>query len=183
MRRQLMLIVFLLLGGGAQAFGWELPLNQWIESGNGFWSCTRKCYHLGEDLRADTDDMVYAIGEGTVVDVSRRTRFGTVILIEHETGDGHIVSLYGHLGRDDDSARIDDVFVAVGDTVNAGQEIGRIGDRDENGDWPPHLHFGINRGAYRGDGSLCYGWEYAGYTADAYAENDDCFCETLSEWL
>jgi murein DD-endopeptidase MepM/ murein hydrolase activator NlpD len=67
--------------------------------------------------------------------------WGNVVMIEHRlaTG-GYITSIYGHL----DSNR----RVSIGDIVQAGQCIGKIGRKSPaiNGGYNPHLHFGIREG-------------------------------------
>ena len=60
--------------------------------------------------------------------------FGQCIVIRHEV-DGHRVdTVYGHMYPDG-------VFVSQGDTVRAGQEIGKIGNNGQS--TGPHLHFEI----------------------------------------
>ncbi|MBU1178703.1 M23 family metallopeptidase, partial [Patescibacteria group bacterium] len=99
-------------------------------------------YHLGEDAAAPAGTAVYAAGNGYIKHIGEHTRFGTVILIEHDIGGGEkVVSLYGHL-------RIRDVAVKEDQFVSKGQVIGYLGTVDENGGWGEHVHFGIRKGAY-----------------------------------
>lgn len=116
-------------------------------------------YHVGEDICHSAGIPVYAIANGTVV-YSARTpdsyRWGNLIMIEHTNDDGNkVVSLYGHLN--------DDRRVAAGQTVSKGQPIGVVGQRgNSNGNWDPHLHFGIHPGAY-GAATGTYAWWVHGY--------------------
>lgn len=76
--------------------------------------------------------------------------YGPCLILEHDTGDGVFHTLYGHLSR----ASLDGL--TAGHTFNPGDRIARLGDPQENGGWPPHLHFqillevGANRGDYPG---------------------------------
>jgi hypothetical protein len=50
--------------------------------------------------------------------------------------------------------------------VYAGDVIGVLGDTWENGNWPPHLHFGIHKGAYSSV------WIYYGHVPNASSANN-----------
>ncbi|RYF49042.1 MAG: peptidase M23, partial [Cytophagaceae bacterium] len=58
--------------------------------------------------------------------------------------------LYGHLSRKDLQG------LAVGQQVTVNQQVGQFGNVEENGHWPPHLHFQLmldmegNMGDYPG---------------------------------
>lgn len=113
-------------------------------------------FHAGIDagFELPPGSPVYAIASGVVKEAQTRSLFGEVILIEHELTNGRkVVSLYGHLwpGR---------AQVKVGDTVKAGQQIGELGTKKNNGGWVPHIHFGIHREAYTGE------WVYWGHLSD-----------------
>lgn len=66
------------------------------------------CYHAGVDLQADGDwtangvnsigQPVYPIADGVIVELHRTGRYpGSAILIEHETKQGKLYSMYGHI--------------------------------------------------------------------------------------
>jgi len=56
--------------------------------------------------------------------------------LRHEAGDGTpFHTLYGHLSEDTLPG------LAVGQRVEAGEVLARVGAPPANGDWPPHLHF------------------------------------------
>ncbi len=121
-------------------------------------------WHLAEDVWVPAGREVRAIADGVVrysafsptwTDDEGRTHWnlGNVIVIEHAivpaeaatsqaTADSTLCSFYVHLAADR--------RVVVGERVECGQVIGRIGaDRsEENGRYPTHLHFGIHRGPY-----------------------------------
>lgn len=92
--------------------------------------------HNGLDFGAPAGTPIYAAAAGRVVAVcltntSPCTGYGTLVSIDHGGG---VVTRYAHAYRDD-------VLVRVGDTVQAGQQITRVG---SNGDSTgPHLHWEV----------------------------------------
>lgn len=67
--------------------------------------------------------------------------WGNLIVVEHRNDqDEYATTIYGHL----DTKRL----VQPGDIVTAGQQIGTIGRRhvQVNGNYDPHLHFGVRKG-------------------------------------
>ena len=101
--------------------------------------------HLGEDwVSAAGPGAIYrapvhAVGNG-VVSLARdfKRAWGNVIVIRHAFYEGgqlkYADSLYAHL---------DKIFVAEGQPVTRGQEIGLVG--NAHGLYHPHLHFEIHR--------------------------------------
>lgn len=101
--------------------------------------------HLGEDwVSAAGPGAIYrapvhAVGNG-VVSLARdfKRSWGNVIVIRHAFYEGgqlkYADSLYAHL---------DKIFVAEGQPVSRGQEIGLVG--NAHGLYHPHLHFEIHR--------------------------------------
>lgn len=176
-----------------KATAWTLPIDN-PRLTNGFWECRVKCYHLGDDYvpqnnLADhndaSDTVVRSIGAGRVVEVNINTsrgNYGGRVLVQHETATGPIVAIYGHLGSDTDDPLTDDISVAVGDDVVEGEELGRLGTRDENGGFIPHLHLGIHKGSYAGNSLLCNRWIYAGYADGTYESDNHCFCDVYNGW-
>ncbi len=85
-------------------------------------------FHEGIDIqpvRRDANDEplddVFSIADGKVVHVSAtasRSSYGIYVVIEHDWGEGPIYSLYAHLKTP---------HTQVGQTVKAGQRIGRLG--------------------------------------------------------
>jgi murein DD-endopeptidase MepM/ murein hydrolase activator NlpD len=149
------------------ATNFRFPVDgDWAVNCNSFWSCCHSCYHLGEDVGRDAGTSVFAPAYGIVRHTRQRTKFGNVIIIEHDTGQEILTTVMGHLRAD--------VQVTVGNTVTNGQLLGFLGDSDQNGGWNPHIHFGIHKGAYSGDNAIdCgSGWVYAGYSANTCVEAD-----------
>ena len=93
--------------------------------------------HLGIDFWADAGTPVFAPLDGVVHSFRDNANFGDygpTIILEHDTPDGLLYSLYGHLTRSSLTGLYD------GKPVRAGEKIAQIGPYPENGDWPPHLH-------------------------------------------
>jgi len=108
--------------------------------------------HLGEDVLADPDTPVLAIGDGQVVYAalhpgsSHRGNWGNIIILGHaHAADAQsFFSVYGHLGE---------CFVKPDERVSRGATLGPVGKgrTPGNGYWPePHLHFAIYRGPWEG---------------------------------
>jgi 4-aminobutyrate aminotransferase-like enzyme/Ser/Thr protein kinase RdoA (MazF antagonist) len=97
--------------------------------------------HLGLDLFAPAGTPVHAPLRGVVhakADNAVTQDYGPVIILEHRTGDGFtFYTLYGHLSRESLGA------LTPGQRVEAGARLGTLGTKDENGQWPPHLHLQI----------------------------------------
>ncbi len=98
----------------------------------------RRSVHLGVDLFVPPGTPVHAPLAGVVraaADNAEPLDYGPVVVLEHRTPRGApFFTLLGHLSRE--GLRL----VTVGETVDAGQVVGRVGGRHENGGWPPHVH-------------------------------------------
>jgi murein DD-endopeptidase MepM/ murein hydrolase activator NlpD len=87
-----------------------------------------RSWHKGHDLAAKTGTPVYAPADG-VVRLARDTFMsGNLIMLDHGGG---ITTVYAHLSAMD---------VKVGDTVKAGELIGKVGTTGRSSG--PHLHWG-----------------------------------------
>jgi 4-aminobutyrate aminotransferase-like enzyme/Ser/Thr protein kinase RdoA (MazF antagonist) len=102
----------------------------------------RRTIHLGIDLFAPPGTPVCAPLEGVVHAVAHNDQpldYGPTLILEHAAGaeDPPFYTLYGHL----DPAVLDER--TPGEEVRAGQVVAALGGIDDNGGWPPHLHFQI----------------------------------------
>ncbi len=89
--------------------------------------------HLGVDYRGAMGDPIYAANRGVVALVDTFFLAGNVVYINH--GDG-LVTGYFHMSQPE---------VAIGDTVEKGQEIGKVGATGRV--TGPHLHWSARFGA------------------------------------
>ena len=101
----------------------------------------RRTVHLGIDLFAAPGTAVYAPIEGVVHAVANNTGaldYGPLVILQHKTNDGQeFFTLYGHLAKSSLSQ------LRAGQRVARGERLARVGAVQENGGWPPHLHFQI----------------------------------------
>lgn len=96
--------------------------------------------HIGLDVFAKAGTEIIAPLDGTVFAVHNNTgerNYGPTIILEHQVEDFSFYTLYGHLSN---SSLIE---IKKGQLIKKGEHIGDIGDINENGHWPPHLHFQV----------------------------------------
>jgi murein DD-endopeptidase MepM/ murein hydrolase activator NlpD len=94
--------------------------------------------HLGIDIWAKAGTAVYSPLPGMVHSFNDNNNFGDygpTIILEHDLEGLKLYSLYGHLSR----KSLDSLF--IGKPVGKDEQIGHLGAEEENGYWPPHLHF------------------------------------------
>ena len=96
--------------------------------------------HLGMDFWTKAGTPVFAPLDGEVhsFQVNHGSgNYGPTIILYHPAE--NIYSLYGHLSMGDLSQ------LEIGLPISAGQKLCHLGNSDENGGWPPHLHFQLIR--------------------------------------
>ena len=98
--------------------------------------------HLGQDLFLPAGSPVLVPLDGEVHsfrDNKAVLDYGPTLILRHQlkakSSELEIYTLYGHLSRESLSQW------SEGKRVSAGDRIGELGGADENGGWPPHLHF------------------------------------------
>jgi murein DD-endopeptidase MepM/ murein hydrolase activator NlpD len=94
--------------------------------------------HLGVDIWCDAGTRVYAPLDGIVhsyQDNNNIGDYGPTIILQHDLDGLTLYSLYGHLSRTSLEC------LSPGKPVFKNQQIATFGTSDENGHWPPHLHF------------------------------------------
>jgi len=96
--------------------------------------------HLGIDIWGEADTPVYAPMQGIVHSFNFNNAFGdygATIILQHAIEGFYFHTLYGHLSLKSIQN------LKQGETVEKGQWIASLGEAEENGHWPPHLHFQI----------------------------------------
>jgi hypothetical protein len=99
-------------------------------------------FHYGSDIAQPggaEGKPIFAARDGKVIAAGPASGFGQWIVLEHEEGGERVDTVYGHMWQDG-------VFVRQGDTVRAGQEIGKIGNNGQSSG--AHLHFEIWKGGH-----------------------------------
>ena len=83
---------------------------------------------------------IFAPISGTVHSFQDNNKFldyGPTIILEHQVQNITFFTLYGHLSR------TSLIPLHEGQQISAGEQIASIGEENENGSWPTHLHFQI----------------------------------------
>jgi murein DD-endopeptidase MepM/ murein hydrolase activator NlpD len=94
--------------------------------------------HLGIDIWGMAGTPVFAPLDGTIHSFSFNDHYGdygATIIVNHEIDSYRFHSLYGHLSLKDLEGLVE------GKKIKAGDELAHFGEPNENGQWPPHLHF------------------------------------------
>lgn len=98
--------------------------------------------HLGVDVWAPAGTALYAPWDGELI-VSHlnagEADYGPTLIIRHRVEDRVIHALYGHLSVSSLTMH------AIGAEIQKGAPIAHLGAENENGGWPPHLHFQLIR--------------------------------------
>jgi murein DD-endopeptidase MepM/ murein hydrolase activator NlpD len=97
--------------------------------------------HIGIDIAAPVGTPVHASYDGRIFMTDVRTApgdYGGTVLLEHDLGGTKLWALYGHLSHASATHR------SVGSRVKAGDIVGWLGEKSENGGWNPHLHFQLS---------------------------------------
>jgi len=96
--------------------------------------------HLGVDIWAVTGTCVFAPIGGMVHSFANNSAngdYGGTIILLHQLEGIAFYTLYGHLSL----ASI--APIKEGDYIIRGGIVGYLGTEQENGNWPPHLHFQV----------------------------------------
>ncbi|NDK91301.1 M23 family metallopeptidase [Gordonia desulfuricans] len=102
------------------------PTNGTVTSGYGSrWGT----HHYGVDIAAKIGTPVYAVTDGVVLESGPASGFGQWIRVSQDDG---TTGVFGH---------VDQSFVHAGQHVQAGQQIGTVGNRGES--TGPHLHYEV----------------------------------------
>lgn len=96
--------------------------------------------HLGTDIWGPADTAVYAPLGGVVHSTGYNDNFGdygATLILQHQLDGIAFHTLYGHLRLSDLAGKLPGHF------ISRGEPIGGFGKPEENGNWPPHLHFQV----------------------------------------
>jgi len=94
--------------------------------------------HLGIDIWGPAETPIYNFYEATVHSFKFNDNFGdygATIILQYQLADLVVYGLYGHLSLASLSG------LAKGQIIPAGKQFATFGVKEENGYWPPHLHF------------------------------------------
>jgi murein DD-endopeptidase MepM/ murein hydrolase activator NlpD len=94
--------------------------------------------HLGVDIWIDAHTKVLAPFDATVHSFKNNDNhgdYGGTIILAHTLNGLTFFTLYGHLSLESLNKK------TVGMPIKAGEAFATLGTPNENGGWPPHLHF------------------------------------------
>lgn len=94
--------------------------------------------HLGVDIWGPAETPIYNFYEAKVHSFKFNDNFGdygATIILQYHLDDLTVYGLYGHLSL----ASLAEL--AKGQIIPAGKQFATFGVKEENGYWPPHLHF------------------------------------------
>ena len=98
--------------------------------------------HLGLDIWDEIGTKIYSPWPGEIMSIYNNdglADYGPTLIIKYKIHRKVFHALYGHLSTSSLS------LYHEGDKVEAGSLVGYMGNEDENGGWPPHLHFQLIR--------------------------------------
>lgn len=101
-----------------------------------------RCVHMGIDIGAPPGVAVHAFDDGTIVAAGVNPAdgdYGPTLVAEHVLAGRPIWVLLGHL------ARRSLAHSPAGRSFCRGDVLGWVGERAENGGWPPHIHVQLSR--------------------------------------
>jgi len=95
--------------------------------------------HLGIDFWLPSSTPVNNLFDGVIDSITidnKKKGYGGLIIVKHKINDFNFYTLFGHLSYKS-------FIYKKGDQIKKGELIGYIGNRNENGNWVPHLHFQV----------------------------------------
>lgn len=101
----------------------------------------RRFIHMGVDFWGPVGHPVFSIYDGTVAYTANHQQegnYGPTLILHHVIGETDLYALYGHLSEKSIEK------LSIGQIVRKGEKVGELGERSENGEWHPHLHYQIS---------------------------------------
>jgi len=101
----------------------------------------RRNIHMGIDVWAAAGEPVFAPLPGEVAYLANHNQdgnYGGTLVLKHLVDGTTYFALYGHLSPASLS------HLKPGQKVQAGEKVGELGNEEENGNWPPHLHYQVS---------------------------------------
>ena len=97
-----------------------------------------RIYHLGVDIIVSAGAKVHTPLSGVIENAgyeSGKGNYGGYSIVKHTGYGDTFYSLYGHLNKE--------TLLKVGSEVSAGDVIGEVGMKEQNGNWTEHIHMQI----------------------------------------
>lgn len=155
--------------------------------------------HTGDDVGVGAGVKVYASANGILRYAKFMNGYGGMYIIEHVLpGGDRVCTLYAHMNVETFPGKFlnqSNVSVLKGDYLG---DIAPKGTDSNGGNWEPHLHFAVRKGAYvnglyyyyysNASNKWRWNWAYLGYTKNANltettkSNHDISHEEMLSSW-
>ena len=102
---------------------------------------TNRFIHMGIDIGAPVGTPVKSFYDGEIFLFKyndRQLDYGYTIITRHKFKGQNIYALYGHLSNSSLKNK------KIGQKIHSGEIIAYLGSEQENGGWPPHVHFQLS---------------------------------------
>ena len=102
---------------------------------------TNRYIHMGIDIGAPIGTAIKSFYDGEIFSFkynSFKLDYGYTIMTKHKLKNQIIYALYGHLSK----SSIKDK--KIGQIIYSGDILAYVGNEQENGGWPPHVHFQLS---------------------------------------
>ena len=102
---------------------------------------TNRFIHMGIDIGAPAGTPVKSFYDGEIFLFKyndQKLDYGYTIITKHQFNGQNIYALYGHLSN---SSLRDK---KIGQKIHSGEVLAYLGSKEENGGWPPHVHFQLS---------------------------------------
>ena len=94
--------------------------------------------HMGLDIGAPIGTEIKSFYDGEIYSFKYnglKLDYGYTIITKHVLNNLSLYALFGHLSESSIRNK------RIGQKIYSGEVIGYVGKKDENGGWPPHVHF------------------------------------------
>ena len=102
---------------------------------------TNRFIHMGIDIGAPVGTPVKSFYDGEIFLFKyndQKLDYGYTIITKHQIKGQNIYALYGHLSNSSLKNK------NIGQKIYSGEVIAYLGSEEENGGWPPHVHFQLS---------------------------------------
>ena len=102
---------------------------------------TDRFIHMGIDIGAPCGTAIKSFYDGEIFLFkynNLKLDYGYTIITKHKFNRQSIYALYGHLTESSIAGK------TIGQKLLSGEVLGYVGNENENGGWPPHVHFQLS---------------------------------------
>ncbi len=99
---------------------------------------TKRFIHMGIDIGAPAGTIVKSFYDGEIFlfkNNNLKLDYGYTIIVKYNFNNQNLYALYGHLSKSSILNK------KIGQKIYSGETLAYVGEKEENGGWPPHVHF------------------------------------------